>query len=274
MKNTYLLWADFETTGLDPRMDTILEAAWTITDADLRMLTPLRSRLCLIDPPNRRRDAAHTSHPLRSVAKFDVGHHIEDAVDHWYLLPDVVQDMHKASGLRDELQRAANNPVESLRMVTTANGLWRLIADDLADVGYDFSGDSLVLAGAGVSHFDNRVLAHHMPSRFPLGGDGRTGFAYWQHDVSVARRVIGERTWEDLKSKVNNPKRSLKVYGCQVVLPEREGYAPVRVNQVPDAEEFGEAPFVFMPDEFTGHRAADDVAWALIDGRILRGVNW
>lgn len=256
---TYLMWTDFETTGLNPQMDTILEVAWTLTDAELNMLTPLRSRLCSIDPGNRRRDAnLYPEHPLREVAKFDIGNRADKSKwnhgerGHWELLPEIVQHMHDMSGLRDALENTANDPVASLSMVTTANGLWRLIADDLASVGYDFTEDSLVLAGAGVSHFDNRVFAHHMPSRFPLAG-GRTGYAYWQHDVSVAARVIGENTWGKLKSQALELPPTHPIY---------------RANN-PDAA-IGN---YFVRDRLVGHRAGDDVAQALIDGRILRAAT-
>lgn len=274
----YLLWTDFETTGLNPRMDTVLEAAWTITnDVELRMLSPLRARLCLIDPPNRRRDAnQYLDHPLRDVTTFDVGNPFNPAgadEGDWFRLPQVVQDMHEGTGLKTSLQYVKHDPINSLRLLTDARDLARLIAEDLADVGYNREQDRLILAGAGVSHFDNRVFDHHLPGMFPLAGESPTGYAYWQHDVSIARRVIGENTWAELESKINNPKRSLRVYGCQVVVAE-QGYAPVRVNAVPDALEFDEPPFVFMPDELTGHRAADDVVRALIDGRIMQGVHW
>lgn len=261
----YHLWLDFETTGLNPQADTVLEAAWTITDEDLWMLTPLRTRLCVITPP----------HGARHPEGFDVGDRLIGDEGDWKHLGQVVFDMHEMSGLRKALEAASNDPVKSLRVLTQARDLERLICEDLADVGYDRYQDKLALSGAGVSHFDDRVLDQHLPKMFPLAGQGPTGYTYWRHDVSVARRVIGEHTWEDLKSQVNTPKRSLEIYGCQVVLPEREMYAPVRVNRLSPAfaEGSGEAPFVFMPDEFTGHRAADDVAQALIDGRILRGVN-
>lgn len=265
-----LLWADFETTGLNPQMDTILEAAWTITDEDLRMLTPLRSRLCLIDPPHRRRDAnLYPEHPLRNQTKFEVGHpDKDDAFNHWHLLPPVVRDMHDESGLKDALVHAANHPVESLGMVTTANGLWRLLADDLLDAGYNFRDDKLVLSGAGVSHFDNQVFAHHMPGRFPLGGG--EGFAYWQHDVSVARRVIGEKAWAALAADADRLPAAHPIYRCESHTPVREGYAPSwTVGAHPDAPD----NLAFDSSQLTGHRAADDVVRALIDGRILRAAT-
>jgi len=250
----YHLWLDFETTGLNPRKDTVLEAGWTITDENLVMLTPLRSRLCHISPQHE---------------KFAIG---GDDDGDWKSLPAVVREMHETSGLRDSLEFANVNPVENLRLLTTARDLERLLREDLAAAGYDRFDDTLILSGAGVSHFDNRVLGYHLPAMFPLGGNGSTGYAYWQHDVSVARRVIGEQAWDYLKSRINSDKVARSIYGCQVVVPS-EGYAPVRVNAIPDAEEFGTAPFMFMPDEFIPHRAADDVAQALIDGRILCAAN-
>lgn len=254
----YHLWLDFETTGLRPQEDTVLETAWTITTEDLEMLTPLRSRLCNISPRN---------------VEFAIGDRTDGADGDWKhgnRVSPFVREMHEESGLRNDLERAASDPVESLRLLTTARDLERLLREDLAVVGYDRFEDTLILSGAGVSHFDNRVLGYHLPGMFPLGGNGHVGYAYWQHDVSVARRVIGEEAWEYARSRVNSERVGWRVYGCQVLLPEAEGYAPIRVNRVPDAEEFGAAPFVFMPDQFTAHRAADDVAQALIDGRILR----
>jgi oligoribonuclease (3'-5' exoribonuclease) len=243
--NRFLFWTDLETTGLVPDMDTILEAAWTITDENLRMLTPLRSRLCNISP--ERRNVDHLGHPLLGHPTFKVGDPQDANEGDWGLLSEVVQHMHEQSGLRDALEHAHRDPVASLRLLTTAADLERLIREDLADVGFDRFGDQLVMAGAGVSHFDNRVFAHHLPSLFPLGGHGF--YAYWQHDVSVAARVIGENAWNEIKTSA----RAVSPDGSSIY----EGFDGDR----------------FDPETLIGHRAADDVVRALLDGRILRAVN-
>lgn len=245
MTRKFLFWTDLETTGLVPDMDTILEAAWAITDEDLQMLTPLRSRLCTITPDHRH-NVEHLGHPLVGKPPFRVGDPQDADEGDWKLLPEVVQDMHEQSGLRDALQAATRDPVDSLRLLTTAADLERLICEDLADVGFNRFNDQLVMAGAGVSHFDNRVFAHHMPHLFPLGGG--TGYAYWQHDVSVAARVIGENAWGEIKSSA-------------LTLPDGS----------PIFDGFEGA--LFDPQHLIGHRAADDTIRALIDGRILRAAT-
>lgn len=250
MTTTFHFWADFETTGLVPDMDTVLEAAWTITNDQLQMLTPLRSRLCVIDPPARRSKAANrqAKHPLGNLTSFSVGSlSVHDRGD-WGLLSQVVQDMHEMSGLRDALVGAVNHPAESLRVLRTANDLGRLIQEDLAAVDYDRTRDRLILSGAGVSHFDNRVFACHLPQLFPLGGESPTGYAYWQHDVSVAARVLGD-TWTALRTDA----------------AKLDGDHPIYLNECQG--------FSFDPSALVGHRAADDVIQALIDGRILRAAT-
>lgn len=271
----YHLWADFETTDLEPAMDTILEAAWTITDSELRMVTPLRSRLCLIDPPDRRRDAnLHLEHPLRNLTKFRVGDGTDEKPGHWSILPDVVQDMHEKSGLRDELVGAVTDPVASLGVLTTAIDLGRLIKEDVLSVNFNRDTDRLILSGAGVSHFDNRVFDLHLPGMFPLRGGGVLSYSYWQHDTSVARRVIGEAAWNEIYRTARELPPGHPVFQCEAATSLNEGYAPVHVEfaRTGDHVDAGNV-LVFMRDQLTVRRAADDVVQALVDGRVLRAAT-
>jgi hypothetical protein len=247
------LWLDFETTGLDPRLDTILEAAWTITDEDLEMRTPLQSRLCVIDPPA----------VSRKNNGFNVGDRQDANEGDWAKLHPVVQEMHEKSGLRAALEFANADPVESLRMLTTARDLERLIREDLANVGYDRFEDRLILSGAGVSHFDDRVLAVHLPGMFPPEGDGSSGYAYWRHDVSIAKRVLGP-SWDALRDAALEEPKTSSLYAYEK--PPRIGtklFPHLMLS-------LGNQEFAFNQAALIGHRAADDVIAALVDGRVLR----
>lgn len=155
------LWLDVESTGLLDSRPSVLEAAWMVTDAELRQLTPLRTRLTGIpwfgQPPV-------TTWPAD--------------------LPEIVARMHQDNGLQDEWVDAGEG-----RRLTAVEELDVLVRGDV-DGAVIHAGGSPVdppplhLAGAGVANFDSRLLAG-VGSQIPE----------WCHyrcaDTSVAAMVLG-----------------------------------------------------------------------------------
>lgn len=113
-----LLWLDLETTGLDEHTARLLEVGMILTDGD-----------------------------LNEVACIDVvlGWRTPHALE----MPDIVREMHMASGLLDE--------VAASRMCLRE-------AEDLLVAWVDLhDARNLYMAGSGV-HFDRRWLRHLMPA--------------------------------------------------------------------------------------------------------------
>lgn len=242
------LWIDFESTGLNPQRDAVLEVGWTITDTDLRMLTPLRSRLALINPENVHFDPDHES---------------------WNGLNEVVRTMHETSGLRDDLFETWATPRLSHSLLTQPRDFERLLLEDLAAIGFDWaSGDKLVVSGAGVSHFDVHLLAQHWPELFPLlPGQGDVA-TYWQYDTSVAWRVLGKKTsemvtkWAPKLDDIVHRDPLWSLFTAEAGADPNMSHLVVRVGD----------SFVFHRDAIRPHRAADDVAASLLDARLLRAI--
>jgi hypothetical protein len=240
-----LLWLDFETTGLDPDVDTVLECAWCFTTSELSMVTPLRSRYTNLLP-----DSA-TKYLLPFQGR---------PVD-WSNLTPVVSEMHTASGLRDNWMNANTGHVAVLRHPAE---LHRLIADDFEDaaiqVGAKPDECRIVLCGRGVSHFDNRVLAKHRVMCFDRidDVDAPISVAYFQHDVSVAARVLGIQTPVLQHGLDGQP---FEVVACQAGVID-----DVCTRLLKDALGPGE----FNLAALVAHRAADDVVEALVTARLLR----
>jgi hypothetical protein len=237
------LWLDFETTGLDPDADTVLECAWCFTTSELSMVTPLRSRYTNLLP--RRGAEALPAFQGRLVD--------------WINLKPVVRDMHHASGLRDQWLSAPHTS-----RLGHAAELHRLIADDFEEAADQISSTTdkcrIVLCGRGVSHFDNRVLAAHRVMGFDMVDDPNPMFkvAYFQHDVSVAARVLGIQT-PVLQYGLNG--QPFEVVACQAGVID-----DVCTHLLKDALGPGE----FNLATLVAHRAADDVVEALVTARLLR----
>lgn len=247
------LWIDVETTGLDIHFDSILEMGWVITDENLAMVSPLRQRITNLTPPSGSGPASFRLNPDDSkhskkcydfrTSCWEPGH-----------LPVAVEKMHAESGLR-----AAWEATGVLSRLNHPRDIVRLIADDLMSTDFRVGTDKLVLSGAGVSHFENRLLPIHFSELFD--GSAAKLWAYWQCDPSNAWRLIGD----PMKDKLR--RRGLD-----------HGDSPWGVIQVEnDVDDslvhlVGESSVgtVFMPGALVKHRAADDVVAALIDARILR----
>lgn len=130
MTDTLLLLGDCETTGLDPRVDVILEFGWILCTPDLVELD---------------RDEALVAPPAGAdCAKVDG------------LMIDVVRQMHAQSGLWDEWCGACQSKV-----ILSPN----LVARDIVDRIDQVSPTATVyLAGSGVERFDKPMIDQHMPA--------------------------------------------------------------------------------------------------------------
>ena len=237
-------WLDFETTGLNVKQDAILEAGWTITDENLVMLTPLRQRFAALVP------AVKYPPSGQKFSTFEEGSFAS--------LGKVVRDMHDKSGLTADWQTSF--PSSRLQH---PRDFERLVLDDMAMAGFT-RGDRLILSGAGVSHFDNRVLEQHFPSFYKVGD--HPNWAYWTHDTSVAARTLGSDMMERLRDKATEEESPLlfaSFFACEQNVDFSVKHLTWRVG---DSLRFTRMTAV-------PHRAADDVMMSLIDGRILRAAN-
>lgn len=238
--DTYFLYNDFETSGLNPADLTVFEGAWTVLDVDLRQLTPLRSRLMTVP-----------TGPSPAFVPDPRG---------WNLagIAPVVQDMHRRSGLRKDLMDAQERSI-----LRTVEDFDRLVADDLLRAGWT-PADRVFIAGSGVSHFDHPLLESM--------GSWLTGSAvlhYRTADVSSALTVLG----------VTPPKTTeeLNQLALQAVSPERSSADIRRLLTDETTRRLttwvdGEVNTTLNLDNIVEHRAADDVAWAIMLSRVLRGL--
>lgn len=237
----FFLFLDFETTGLDFDNLTVLETAWTVTDSQLQQRSPLRSRLTALSTSYEAPNV-----PLRSGGDWGWTREI----------PRVVRDMHTLSGLKSEWLAA-----HELSILRRIADLDRLIVDDLlrSGVGKD---DTVYIAGAGVSHFDRRVL-DHLGSGLVVG-DGAL-LHYRAADVSSAITLLGVEPLQkprDLDAFVLRCTAQIPVIRALVTdestasLTDWDGETVGQVNQA----------------KLVAHRAASDVAMALVQARVLRSL--
>lgn len=117
-----LLWCDFETTGLDPAFDPILEVGCILTDLDLN---PLAGYQEVIKPD-------------REVIERLRGN-------------DVVLNMHKESGLIHDMRTA------TATLQDAEAGICDMLKEQTAfDIG------EVSLAGSGVASFDRLLIRYQM----------------------------------------------------------------------------------------------------------------
>lgn len=224
-----LLWFDGETTGLKYKsQDVILEVAWTLTDMYLNQLSPLRSYYTEWLPP--------TSPEL---------HRPVPGSEDWAERGGVhaaVLEMHDRSGLTLEWPN---------RVHVGADAVQDLILNDL---GVTRSGvGEVYLAGAGVSHFDQGLVALHMPALAPKDDGGRLHYRCF--DTSVADLVLGIDSREVLTA-----------YGKQGWFTQARTHSCLAL----DAPVPLSAGGLIDLSAVVPHRAASDVALALVGARALR----
>jgi len=157
---THLLFTDLETTGLDPRLDDIIEAGFILTTTEL---TVVEVRQNLVRPT----PAAMTR----------------------LLGSDALVRMHTANGLLAELG-VTDRPTDAFPdTVLPVADVERQVIGLLAGHG---TGKGLVhLAGSGVAAFDKPFLARHMPLLC-------AHLHYAPIDVGVLRRTWQMWTGADL----------------------------------------------------------------------------
>lgn len=131
-KNFLIL--DLETTGLQPTANKIIEVAWTTTKGDLAMPMSVFSRVI--------------SNPFTRA-------HLSGA-------KDVVREMHKATGLWDEVMIGpeSEQPDDKHRIIGTLQLAEDEILDHLARRSDE--DETWHLLGASV-HFDKGFIEHYMP---------------------------------------------------------------------------------------------------------------
>lgn len=138
-----VLWVDLETTGLATDLDEIIEIGAIITDPELNTLATFRSTVRPTDAGLRR---------LRT--------------------DEYVSAMHAANGLLDEL----TDPTRALPDITEVQRRMISWLDANGRPGAPF-----FLAGSGVSHFDDDMIARWLP-------DIADRLHYASPDVGVLRR--------------------------------------------------------------------------------------
>ena len=136
--NHLLLWFDLETTGLDENNEAILEVGWGISDLSLNWL---------VEPMSY-----PISHDLRVTELLDVVGPVRKLI--WVdekPVDQFVADMHIMSGLWKDLTEGASVSLK--------------VAEDAILVVLDVhsNGGKVSMAGSGVSQFDMRWIARHMP---------------------------------------------------------------------------------------------------------------
>lgn len=250
IRNVFHLWFDCETTGLDIKSDVVLEVAWVVTDDRFRMLTPLRQRYTNI----------FTQPKVDSLVEW-----CEDNAE-----ISVAAAMHQKSGLAGDWD--AEN---ERRVIRNVHGLTRLIDDDLALAGFEgWEGDRVVLAGAGVSHFDNHILSFHAPGFYPPSSGFIDGmWAYWRTlDTSMLWRTLGAPFMQVLREKAFGNNAPYSVLECE--MPGPTVYRPIEHLLELDAvaKQRGVEMWKFVPDAVIPHRAADDVVDALLTARAVRAI--
>ena len=153
-----LLWLDFETTGLDPERDAILEIG--IVEADF--LDPFTAL-------SRYSVALHYSkqgeYELRQMVGVSPPHMVAASKGDGYgqlvtcmthhangYMSDVVYKMHKESGLWDECDRSIHLLWQVENYLVSKYGEFMLLPED----------EKPILAGSSV-HFDHSFIKRHMP---------------------------------------------------------------------------------------------------------------
>jgi hypothetical protein len=260
---TFYFWFDAETTGLRVHDDTVLELAWCFTNEALELASPLQQRFGSI--------AANPS--SRSNNRY-IGYQFDPADDDdWNndeRISEFVRNMHDDSGLHAEWIAASQE--RPYRLLRCANDFIRLVEEDLDRIRFDNLHDRLVLAGAGVSHFDNDLLTEVFDGFYPNRPIVSGSWLYWCFDTSVAVRVAGAReAIDELAAQLAKPVDSgdeilpFSLVACEVG-PEQDETDRLVLTGKRGNGEVAE----FVREYAVQHRAADDVVCSLLDARALR----
>lgn len=145
-----ILWLDLETDGAeDYRKGNILEIGAVLTTENLTMVESYSEVLFA---------------PERVLNR----------------MPEIVRDMHKKSGLWDEVLLSEQN-------IYHADFL-------LSEMIQNNTDEKVAIAGTGVLHYDLKWVNHHMH---------RTGklLHYWGYDSGVVRRVMRDLVGADVPGK-------------------------------------------------------------------------
>lgn len=257
MPRKMLLWIDTESTGLleHKPQPTILEASWTITDAEGDQRTGLSQAFC----------ALRIGGGMPHVPS--LGWDNETPVGYWdapnnSYPHEKVREMHEVSGLSAEWALA--NETDPDRIITGWGELERLILDDLRDAGVRSLGKhELALAGAGVGHYEHKFLPALMPRVF---GDER--MHYRPHDVSVILSGLRNRlhlAFPDFPGKADRLIEAIRTRA-----PGPYEWAPVAISPSRfDADDSNRGDQRWAEMDQGPHRAAPDVARALMAHRLL-----
>ena len=136
MSSDILLWFDLETTGLDEATGAILEVGWGLTDTQLNWIAPPVSQVVWPEHLNIQQGAAGE---------------VENVIFDLVPVDPYVIEMHRTSGLWSDL----------LEEGYATDQLALIEAEILALI--DQPTGRVTMAGSGVSQFDMRWIAKHMP---------------------------------------------------------------------------------------------------------------
>lgn len=191
-----LVWVDCESTGLltDPEPPTLLEMAYTVTDTLGQQRTPLAQAFVAL-PTSQMQSYGHTHLP----AEFGPGLVTPTLVNGTDNRPvggwpntgypsDAVIEMHHENGLATEWAQQAAGP-DAGRILRHWHEVERLLLDALDMAGWrGLDRGQAILAGGGVSHYEDRFLREFCPRVF---GDKRLHYAV--ADTSTVLRTLRAR---------------------------------------------------------------------------------
>lgn len=188
------LFIDFESSGLltDPQPPTLLEGSWTVTDTRGTQRTPLAQAFCAL--PTSPQQHAHVT-----PVEFGFGLTTPVLADGTDGQPvagwtgqyprDVVMEMHHDNGLALEWAQMDAGPDRG-RILRHWQEVERLLLDDLDSAGWrGLDRGQVLLAGGGVSHYEDRFLRWACPRVF---GDPRVHYSTGC-DVSTVLRTLRTR---------------------------------------------------------------------------------
>lgn len=285
---------DFESTGLlvDPVPPTLLELAYTVTDTRGEQRTPLAQAFCAL--PTSRTLQMYGPGPVDfgygTTTPVLVNGTDNRATGGWNepgYPSDFVQEMHRDNGLALEWARFAEGPDRG-RILRHWQEVERLLLDALDMAGWrGLDRGQVLLAGAGVSHYEDRFLRTYCPRVF---GDPRVHYSAGV-DVSTVLRALHSRALavpgvDEQGGFPGTADRLIERYRPDMHLPENADTSWARVDLDPrrydaadrcgwsrDVDAEGRVGEYVTPHwavvEKDNHRAAPGIARALMAYRLL-----